>query len=404
MDLARWRQSALLAAILLLSTVGAWVSTGLLELHDGASPTSAAAGRLIARLCSSSPDEAGACVATAQSPWAEIEIPIPWHPLEVPTAFVALAYFIALGVWYAFVGEAQPAWRPLGWLPIALAVIGIYASIFFISLMVMGRAPWCGGCVAVHAINLLLVISIGLSRWRFGKPSPTAAALNCRQGAAVIAFAVVLIIVLYTARSRRLILQNRVAWLLPSQRMVESVQQNAKLLMDAYLSEPKHDIALRPDEINPAATHTLVVFLDFECLPCMIAEQTIHGEISSDFGNGLNVVVRHYPLCKACNPKIPRTVHPSACPAAFERMSDLLFEYQSDLDNAINRDLAVKADIDPNQFLKLLQDPAVRKRVADDVAEAHALGVNSTPTIFLDGRRVPPICETSEFWKAVSSQ
>jgi len=404
--------------MLLLCGMGAWVSNGLLQLHDGSPASSSSAGRLIAHLCHANSDQPSGCEASARSAWSEIHLPIPGHQIDLPVAFLAIGYFIALGTWYAFVGEARPQWKPLRWLPIAIGVIGIYTSLFFVGLMAMGRAPWCGGCVAVHSINLLLLISIVLSRRCARNADRSLMVVNLRQSAAVIGFAMLLIGLLYWSRSRRLLLQDQVADLQPYQRIVESLQENPKLMMDAYMSEPTNAIPLRPDETDPAARHQLVVFLDYECPACLLTAEFIRGEIKADFGDRLNVVVRHYPLCKECNPNVPKTIHPDACKAAyaaeaaralggnaaFDRMSDALFLDQPYLSGTTDRDLAIEAGIDPDRFLKELNDPAVRDRVSQDIAEGYALHVANTPTLFLDGRMVPQICMTQAFWKAVANQ
>jgi protein-disulfide isomerase len=417
MALASWKRPLILTLILLLCGAGAWISNGLLQLHDGVPPGTTSVGQLIVRLCHSDSEESSGCAASAQSAWSEIHLPIPHHPINLPVAFLAIAYFIALGVWYAFVGEARPRWKPLRWLPIAIAGAAIYASIFFVGLMAMGRAPWCGGCVTVHLLNLLLVISIALSRRWSHDSAAMDGVISCRQSGAVIGFAILLIGVLYTARSRRILLTNQVADLQPYQRIVESVQKNTRLMMDAYTGQPINDIVLRPDEMNPAATHQLVVFLDFECPGCLMTADFIHREVEQDFGGKLNVIVRHYPLCRACNPNAPKTIHADACKAAyaaeaaravggkpaFDRMCDSLFLDQQYLGSTLDRDLAIQAGIDPDAFLKKLDDPAVKQRVSGDIASGHALHVTNTPTVFLDGRLVPQLCMTPEFWKAAAN-
>ncbi len=338
----------------------------------------------------------------------------------MPVAFLGVAYFVLLGAWLGLFGEGKASWRPLGWaavvVPVMLMGAGIYTSVFLFFVMAMGRAPWCLGCVAVHAINLAVATAAWtLHRLRRGTGN-TAGVVNGWQIAVVLALYGMLIGTLYGSRRRQLRMIDEIADLRPYQGMVESLQRDPGLLVDAYLREPKRDIAIRADETVPGAEHELVVFLDYECPACLVTEMMIHGEIEDDFGGKLNVVVRHYPICSACNANVPRTVHPNACRAAyaaeaarrlggraaFERMTELLFANAAYLGTAIGPEMARAAGVDPNQFVKLLDDPAVHARVAEDVAEAHRLGVHDTPTLFLDGRRVPDICMAAAFWKAVA--
>jgi protein-disulfide isomerase len=423
MATAGLKRSALLGLSVLLCCIGWWLSFGLLQLHDGTAPASITAGELISHLCHADADEPSGCLASSRSPWSEVRLPLPGEAVEVPVAFLAIAYFIALGCWATFIGDAQTEWKPLGWLPIAVAVAGIYASLFFVSLMAMGRAPWCGGCFAVHLTNLLLVISIA-ARLQYSRrmvsSSPPA---SHRQCAAVIAFAIVLIGTLYHSRTQRVSLQNQVADLQVYQRMVESLQRNSDLMMSAYLGGPKKSIPLRPDEVDakeqhPAGQHTLVEFLDYECPACLITSGFVNDEVQKDFDGKLNVIIRHYPLCKTCNPKIPKTIHPNACQAAyaaeaarsiggrsaFDRMGDFLFANQLYLTDMNYRELATQVGLDPEQLVKRMDDPTVRNRVDEDIALAHSLGVTNTPTLFLDGRQVPQICMASAFWKAIAKK
>jgi predicted DsbA family dithiol-disulfide isomerase len=414
MTLTPRKRIAILLAILLLCAAGAWFSIGLLSLHDEGEGSGNVATRLIARLCSADESGQSGCLASAQSPWSEISLPVPGHPIQVPIAFLAVAYFMALGIWHALVERQIAAVKWLRWVPVAVAMAGIYGSLFYFSLMALGRSPWCGGCVTVHAINLLLVVAIGLNF--AGSDTETRSSLSpYRQPLLAIGLAMGVIAWLGISREKTLRLENQVEQLKPYEQMIDAVQNNPKLLIDAYMARPVESIPLRADEIDPAGKHELVIFLDFQCPACMASEQVVRDEIVPAFGGSLNVVVRHYPLCTKCNPNIPRTKHPGACEAAyaaeaarvlggreaFDRMSAILFDEELSGEQAASADLAKRCGLDADRFVKLLDDPAVRGRVAEDVATAHALGVHNTPTMFLDGRSVPTICETPAFWEAV---
>jgi len=407
-----------LAAALLLCGLGAWLSNGLLDLHDHSSVGSGFARNLITHLCHANAVESGQCAASARSAWSNFRLPIPGHPLDLPVALLGIAYFITLGAWYGFVGWARPTWKPLKWFPISLFIAGAYASLFFVSLMAMGRVPWCWGCASVHLINVLLISTVA---WGQRKSSATAspeATFNLRQALAVLVFCGLLIGGLYVSRSRRLYLEDQVSALPTYEQMIASLQSDPKVMMDAYMHAPVHEIRLRADEMMQGTIHQLVIYLDYECPACLVSEAFVHNEVLKDFGGKLNVVVRHYPICTECNPHVWRTLHPNACiaanaaeaarslggRAAFDRMTDLLFANASSLGTAIGREMASAAGVDPEQFMIKLHDPAVEKRVAEDVAEAHTLGVSDTPTMFLDGRQVPEICMAREFWEAAAKE
>ena len=129
-------------------------------------------------------------------------------------------------------------------------------------------------------------------------------------------------------------------------------------------------------------------------------------------------MVRHYPLCSLCNEQVKDTIHPNACRAAyaaeaarlqggrraFERMHELLFANRKRLGDKVYRDLAVQVGLDPVLFLRRMEDPVVRQAVHEDIELARQLGVDGTPTMFLDGRRIPALCLTPAFWQAVAQR
>jgi protein-disulfide isomerase len=81
----------------------------------------------------------------------------------------------------------------------------------------------------------------------------------------------------------------------------------------------------------------------------------------------------------------------SECAAAqgrFWEYHDLLFENQSALDRESLLSYAQRLSLDREQFVACLESEMPRRRVANDVQLARRLGVQSTPTFFLNGRTV----------------
>ena len=100
------------------------------------------------------------------------------------------------------------------------------------------------------------------------------------------------------------------------------------------------------------------------------------------------MVFKHYPL----------SGHPHALPAAkaaeaarlqgkFWEMHDLLFEHQRELDDAALERYAQQLGLDLERFRADLASEAVKARIEADRAEGKRLGVDSTPSIFINGRR-----------------
>jgi protein-disulfide isomerase/uncharacterized membrane protein len=140
----------------------------------------------------------------------------------------------------------------------------------------------------------------------------------------------------------------------------------------------------------------IVEFSDFECPHCARAHRDLK-RVLPRFGSDVQVVFRHFPLSKSCNPAVTGSAHRYACLAAsasecaaqqdrFWEYQDLLFENQSALDRDNLVKYAERIGLDRARFLTCLDSDAPRDAVRDDVAAAEKLGVSSTPTFFLNGR------------------
>jgi protein-disulfide isomerase/uncharacterized membrane protein len=421
MNLNDWRRPALNFAILVVCAVAGWLSEGLLEIHDAGVAGPNTVGSMILRLCGAGkervqPDAADSgCAASARSTWSEVHF-IPGRPDGIPVALLAIAYFTTLGIWYAFVGDTLPAWPPLRWLPIGLAVTGGYVSLYYLSVMGFGKSPWCIGCVAVHGLNFILLALILASRRSMVPPAPSR--LSAGQTAAVLCFALFSSGSLYFMHDREARLQDRILDMQPASEMVAAVQRDPHALIAAFLAQPQSTIPLRPDEQSAGQSHCLVVYLDFQCPACAAMESSLTEDVAPRFNGRLNVVLRHYPLCKACNAETQKDIHPAACSAAraaeaarllagtagFLQMSRLLFAHQDELPDVIAASLAADAGLDRRRFADLLDSPITQQRISEDVASAQKLAVTTTPTLFLDGRCVPRICWTPLFWQTVATQ
>ncbi|MCW5890695.1 MAG: thioredoxin domain-containing protein [bacterium] len=142
---------------------------------------------------------------------------------------------------------------------------------------------------------------------------------------------------------------------------------------------------------------TIVEFSDFQCPACGAAFRDLHALTKAN--PNVRLVFRHYPLDSSCNPQMERALHPDACQAAaaaecagqlgkFWEYHDLLFENQRTLDRDSLFRYARELGLDITAFRTCLDDPATMARVRADVATGEKLGVDSTPTIFVNGRRI----------------
>ena len=142
---------------------------------------------------------------------------------------------------------------------------------------------------------------------------------------------------------------------------------------------------------------TIVEFSDFQCPACGQAYRDLHELLARR--TDVRLVFRNFPLDSTCNEAMERTLHPDACNAAiaaecarrqnrFWEYHDRLFEHQHTLDRDSLFRYARELELDIPTFRTCLDDPATRERIADDVRAGVAAEIKSTPTLFINGRRV----------------
>lgn len=156
----------------------------------------------------------------------------------------------------------------------------------------------------------------------------------------------------------------------------------------------KLDLKGAPSTGNPTGTVTVVEFADFECPVC----RQLHEELRS--------LLPKYPQVKFYFKDYPiEQIHPwaktaaiaSRCaymqkPAAFWKFYDAFYDGQ-ELISAANAwdkalDFAAQAGLDQAALKTCLTAPEAAAVVDASVANAKTLEVSSTPTIFVNGRRV----------------
>jgi predicted DsbA family dithiol-disulfide isomerase len=328
--------------------------------------------------------------------------------VPVPVAFLGLAYFVFIGAWYVVAGNGRPWHR----VPLHVACCGLVMSFFYMGVMAFGAAPWCVGCLAVHAINLLLATTV----WRLTRTqaSDETSPITKRQALAAISVALVLVGGLWMYRRDNLSHRAERARLLPYREMVISLQRDPDFLMREYLAQPQRKIPLRATEVAPEGHAQLVVFTDFECPACFCHAMTNQQRLVELFAGRMTVLVRHYPLCRDCNDVVDEVHHANACRAAvaaeatrklggeeaFREMHHLLFENRDRLGDETYRELAGRVGLDADLLMTWMDSDEVRGIVADDIALANELGIDGTPAVFLDGRPVSELCESVFFWQA----
>lgn len=143
---------------------------------------------------------------------------------------------------------------------------------------------------------------------------------------------------------------------------------------------------------SPAATVTLEEFADFQCGSCAAAHPTLN-EIKSLYGSRIRFVFRNFPLSIPAHDKAydaAVAAEAAGMQGKFWDMQNLLFSNQTAWTSNTGfkqtwKGYAEKIGLDVNKWETDMAGLAAKTRVNADMDRGRALGVNSTPTLYING-------------------
>jgi protein-disulfide isomerase len=149
---------------------------------------------------------------------------------------------------------------------------------------------------------------------------------------------------------------------------------------------------------------TIVEFSDFQCPFCSRVVPTLE-QLQKEYPTQVRIFFRHFPL----------PFHPDAAPAAeaavaaeaqgkFWEMHDKLFANQKDLSAPALEAYARQIGLDLPKFRAALQSRAGKARVNSDAELGRQLGVEGTPSLFLNGRLLAGAQPIEEFRRVVDDE
>jgi protein-disulfide isomerase/uncharacterized membrane protein len=314
----------------------------------------------------------------------------------LPVSTWAILYYLAVLGLVAGITSVRraPLRETLGTLTLAAALWGVVFSAYMAVVAFAVLHTVCVMCSALYLVN----VSLFPASWRLRNGVRM---MGRRQGAE-------------RARRDRWVLIGSVGAAV----LLIAVGSWEALGRGEYLSDPAEIARQRPDfyrwylaqpllQMPADATHsrgsadapvTIVEFSDFECGHCSAFHQSLE-DVLRRVGPSVRVVFRHFPLDSACNPKVASRLHPQACLAAaasecageqgkFWQYHNVLFENQQRLDREFLIGYATRLGLDVARFTACLGSEAAKARVERDAQEGARLGVDSTPTFFINGRAI----------------
>ncbi len=167
-------------------------------------------------------------------------------------------------------------------------------------------------------------------------------------------------------------------------------------------AQPASEIILTAETplLGPSdAPVTLIVFSDFQCSNCGLFASNF-SELIKYNKDRLKIRFKYFPLNSECNPLAEADVHSHACLAAYAaeaaHQQGKFWEYHDSLftkdPNGFGEDtfyeVAASVGLDLDKFTLDIQSAECQSIISNDVSDGMQLGLDGTPSVFLNGKRV----------------
>ncbi len=400
-------------AILLL-LVGAAFAALLLMQHHG-EPGAVGA---VKQLCGNA--QTDGCEVVAQSEYSKLA--------GLPLAALGLFFYLSLATLLLLAASAgATAEAAAGRLALGATLFALVVDVFLLGLQGFVIKAFCRLCLATYAVNG--VVAVALWPARQSKQGPTELG---RLALTAWAIAVASIAGGVLAWNGALLARaaNRAGTLLGvpgsgapvttggDEGLRAEVQRLRETLDDPhkyqdYLtvkSEREFDAATAqsfelagvPVKGTADARIQVVEFSDFLCPYCRAIAGAFKDFLPRSEGR-VSVRFKHYPLDKECNAHMNNTIHVGACWMAlggicahqqgkFWAYHDRVFENPPrDPGRGDVLKLAREAGLDATALGACLDAPGTLARLKAEVDEAERAGVKATPTLFLNGKKLPRV-------------
>lgn len=180
--------------------------------------------------------------------------------------------------------------------------------------------------------------------------------------------------------------------------------------------EQKISVADRPIRGNKDAKVKIIVFDDFQCPYCRSNHEELFGDVMKDYGDKVEVIYKDYPLAEI-HPWAMHAAIDAECLAAQNKdaywdFADYVHPHAREISGQ-NRPLAEQFDEldkittqigEKRKFNMETLQACVEKQddsaVLPSIKEGEALGINATPTIFINGLKADGVLPGEE-WRAI---
>ncbi len=389
---------------LLFAGIGTVLSVILLYRHYGLDQSS-----LGAAICDPAHD---GCATVAASAWSTV--------FGIPLAAIGIMFFASLGMLFGFSllagvfltsAPARLAFR--------VVILALAVDVFLLGVQTFAIQAYCSLCLWTYAANLGIFLSMLPAARRYAEPRESdverflirvwglttglivVAVLMLNQGLSERA-AVGDLSILGVSSSTPAPMPLRVAY-------AGGLPGPSQWRNPTFRQQRPVEVSLEGAPVKgPAdAPVKIVTFSDFLCPSCQNFARAYEQYVRGPRGAHVALHYRNYPL-DTCVPQIARPVHPGACTVARGAICATrlgkFWEYHDAVYAAPPRDpserdvtrIAEEAGLDGAAFAACLGEADTEASLQRDIGEAVRLRVTSTPSIFINGRRLSSLNEFNE--------
>jgi protein-disulfide isomerase len=141
-----------------------------------------------------------------------------------------------------------------------------------------------------------------------------------------------------------------------------------------------------PAKGNPAAPVTVVEFVDYECPHCKRVQPVLRS-VLDEYKDEVKVVFKHYPLSAHANARLAAEGAVAAHKQGkFWAFNDKVWAVSENLTPAALEQIAKDVGLDLGKWQTDRESAEVQGRVDRDRNEGQGLGIDHTPTIYINGR------------------
>lgn len=310
----------------------------------------------------------------------------------IPLGVFGLGYFVAnlvlLGIGLAGGKTAKEHLHAYA----AMVLIGLAVSLVYGGISVGVLGTYCLTCMGVYALTIVQAVILWIGRHDIPRDWEPKGVVS---GGMTALIAVAAVIAAYN-------------FLKPAQNANLAQKKGADGKPLPTLSEKAEDIPLAKsayaglgEDYRHGGDNAEVViqeFADFQCPACQRVSGTLD-QIHQEYGDKVLIVFRNYPLDNSCNGSVQQKMHEYACKAAvmarcagqygkFWQFYGVVYGNQPQLNNEKLKEWAKEIGLTDEQINSCWDNPDLMNKIKDDIALGNKLGVDSTPTLYINGKKV----------------